>query len=419
MNLQHTVKRMYANAQPLSRGLFFRKSERGPLSWYFVATLLIVLCYGLVMMFSASYPTGYYEGDSYVYIRQQLIFAVIGVGAMFAIARINYRWIRRFTWMIYALTILLLIGALFTTADREEFHRWIIIFGVQFQPSEIAKFAVILSTAMLADKYKNERKNWKFGLLYPLLPLIPVLVLMCLEPHYSGMILITMIFFTMLLCGGCALKVLFPFIGVAVAAIALLLTSQNNYVQERLAGWTLFSGDTSSMTYQTRQSLYSVASGGLFGLGIGNSRQKHLWLPEATNDFIFSVVCEELGFVGAMLCMAGFAALIIQGVLIALRSPDLFGTMMCIGIVSQVGWQAFCNIAVVTNTIPNTGISLPFFSSGGTSLLMLLAEMGIVLSVSRAGNARMLTEQRYKQEELARRLNGGTQSVYHRGQQPL
>ncbi|MDD4851380.1 MAG: putative peptidoglycan glycosyltransferase FtsW [Gemmiger sp.] len=416
MDFNQTVKRLYANAQPLSRGLFFRKAERGPVSWYFVATILIILAYGLVMMFSASYPTGYYRynGDSYYFIRQQLIFAGFGVVAMAIGASINYRWVRRWTWAIYAVTILLLIGALFTTTQTSEFHRWVNLFGVQFQPSEIAKFSMILSTAMLVDRYRNQRNTLKFGFLYPMAPVAPLLVLLAMEPHWSGMILMMMIFFTMLLCVGCALRWLVPIMLAAGAGVAFLLVSQNNYVQTRLEGWTLFSGDTSGMTYQTRQSMYSIASGGLLGLGIGNSRQKHLWLPEATNDFIFSVVCEELGFVGAVLCIGLFAALIIQGILIALRSPDLFGTVLGIGIIAQVAWQVFCNIGVVTNTIPNTGISLPFFSSGGTSLLMLLAEMGLLLSISRAGNAQIAAQRRRSQAAFADRLNRPRQ-VYRQG----
>ena len=417
MDINRAMQQMRAGSQPLSKGLLFRREERGPLSWYFIATLLIVLAYGLVMVFSASYPTGYYRynGDSYHFIRQQFIFAVIGVGAMFLISCTNYRWLKRWVWPVYAASIVLLIGALFTPTDTEGFHRWVNLFGIQFQPSELAKFSMMLFTAALADRYKTKRKGLLYGFVMPLLLLAPFLLLMVLEPHFSGMILMMMIFFTMLICGGCALRWLGLIIGGTAAGVAVLLTSQSNYVKTRLDGWQLFTTDTSTMTYQTRQSMYSIASGGLFGLGIGNSRQKHLWLPEATNDFVFSVVCEELGFLGAMLCMGLFAALIIQGVLIALRSPDLFGSMLGIGIISQVAWQVFCNIAVVTNTIPNTGISLPFFSSGGTSLLMLLAEMGILLSISRAGNAKMLETRRQRQEAFARRLNPEPRRVYHRG----
>ena len=214
--------------------------------------------------------------------------------------------------------------------------------------------------------------------------------------------LILLIAGSMILCGGVGRFWCISAAGAAVFVIYKMLTGQDNYVQQRLGAWN---GDEGDILYQTQQSLYSIASGGLTGLGIGNSRQKHLWLPEASNDFIFSVLCEELGFIGAVICMGLFAALIIQGVIIALNSPDYFGTMLGIGIMSQIAWQAMIHIAVVTNVAPNTGISLPFFSSGGTSLLILLCEMGIILSISRAGNAQNAARSKRSHEELARRMN--------------
>lgn len=214
--------------------------------------------------------------------------------------------------------------------------------------------------------------------------------------------LILLIAGSMILCGGVGRFWCIPAAGAAAFVIYKMLTGQNNYVQQRLGAWN---GDEGDILYQTQQSLYSIASGGLTGLGIGNSRQKHLWLPEASNDFIFSVLCEELGFIGAVICMGLFAALIIQGVIIALNSPDYFGTMLGIGIMSQIAWQTMIHIAVVTNVAPNTGISLPFFSSGGTSLLILLCEMGIILSISRAGNAQNAARSKRSHEELARRMN--------------
>jgi cell division protein FtsW len=417
MEMDPTILALQKSMHTLGRGLLFRREERGPISWYFVVTLLAVLAYGLVMLFSASYATGYYRfnGDSYHFIRPQFFFAVAGVVLMFVISRINYRWIRRFLWPLYGATLLLLVLALFSEAQNG-CHRWVYLPGTStsLQPSELAKFCVILSTASIVDAYREKRRTLRYGIVYPALPLVPILLLLYKEPHFSGMVLILLIFFTMLICGGCGLKWIGAIVLAGGGAMLFLLSSQNNYVQQRLQGWTLFSGDTSTMLYQTKQSLYSIASGGLLGLGIGNSRQKHLWLPEANNDFIFSVLCEELGFVGAVLCIALFAALIIQGILIALRAPDVYGTLLGVGIISQIAWQVACNIAVVTNTIPNTGISLPFFSSGGTSLLMLLAEMGILLSISRAGNGRVLMRRKLQQAEFSKRLNNGR--IYHRGE---
>ena len=314
--------------------------------------------------------------------------------------------------------MVLLVWALFSE-ELNGVHRWVYLLGTTLQPSEIAKFAVILGVALYTDKYYEKRHTLMHGMIIPVAPVLPIVVLLRMEPHNSAILLICMIVGTMLLCGGCALRWMPVMAGVAMGGIYLMLTAEGNDVaNERLGAWGLFAESDVDLGYQTTQSLYSIASGGLTGLGIGNSRQKQLWLPEATNDFIFSVVCEELGFIGAVLCIALFAFLIVQGILIALRSPDYFGSMLTIGIMAQIAWQVFCHIGVVTATLPNTGISLPFFSSGGTSLLLLLCEMGVVLSVSRAGNGRMIAQRQRRQEELMKRLHGEdpTRRVYRRRQ---
>lgn len=403
----------------MCKDLPLRKKDRGPLSWYFVVTLLVIIAYGLVVLFSASYSVSYQEsGDSFSQIRQQLGFAIVGVTAMFAISMIDYRALRHLTWYLYFFMLLLLVAALFSnnpTNLNAKCYRWVEIAGVTFQPSELAKFSTILGTAAFVDANQEKKGSFLYGILLPTLPLIPTLFLIYRQPHYSAIILILMIYFTMLICGGCGLKWMLPVLSVGVLGMVYMLSSQDNYVQTRLDGWTLFSNDTSTMTDQTEQSIFAIASGGLFGLGIGNSRQKHQWLPEVTNDFIFPILCEELGFIGALVCILLFAALIIQGILIAMRAPDMFGSMMGVGIMGQIAWQVFCNIGVVTNTIPNTGISLPFFSSGGTSLLMLLGQMGVMLSISRVGNARIEERRRRKLEAFAQKLDRGTRSVYRRG----
>lgn len=409
MTLARIFDLAFGNIGRFFKEISFRKEERGPASWSFVGTLLLVLVYGLIMLFSASYSTGYYRkgGDIYFFIKPQVIVAVIGIAMMFIISNINYRSLRHMQWYLYALTLALLVLALFSE-PQNSCYRWVYLFGSSLQPSELAKFSTILGISCWADAHYEQRGGFVHGILGPLLPLVPYVFLLYKEPHNSAIILLILIAGTMLFCGGIGLRWLLPVGAVCAAALVYMLTSQNNYVQQRLGAWGLTSGGDEEVLYQTQQSLYSIASGGLTGLGIGNSRQKHLWLPEATNDFIFSVLCEELGFVGALLCIALFAALIIQGIFIALRCPDYFGTMLGIGIMAQIAWQTFCHIGVVTATLPNTGISLPFFSSGGTSLLILLCEMGVMLSISRAGNARALAQRRREQEELARRMNGGT-----------
>lgn len=409
MTLARIFDLAFGNIGRFFKEISFRKEERGPVSWSFVGTLLLVLVYGLIMLFSASYSTGYYRkgGDIYYFIKPQVIVAVIGIAMMFIISNINYRSLRHMQWYLYALTLALLVLALFSE-PQNGCYRWVYLFGSSLQPSELAKFSTILGISCWADAHYEQRGGFVHGILGPLLPLVPYVFLLYKEPHNSAIILLILIAGTMLFCGGIGLRWLLPVGAVGAAALVSMLTSQDNYVQQRLGAWGLTSGGDEEVLYQTQQSLYSIASGGLTGLGIGNSRQKHLWLPEATNDFIFSVLCEELGFIGALLCIALFAALIIQGIFIALRCPDYFGTMLGIGIMAQIAWQTFCHIGVVTATLPNTGISLPFFSSGGTSLLILLCEMGVMLSISRAGNARALAQRCREQEELARRMNGGT-----------
>ena len=410
MTIAQVLDLAFGNIVRFFKEVSFRKEERGPISWNFVGVLALVQIYGLIMLFSASYATGYYrrEGDIYYYIRQQAILALVGFVLMFLISNINYRSLRHVHWYLYVLTLVLLVWALFSE-PQNNCNRWVYMFGTSLQPSELAKLSTILGIACWSDNHYEKRGSLLYGIFGTLLPLLPYIYLLYKEPHNSAIILIVLIAGTMMVCGGIGLRWLPLMAALGAMAIYLMLTGQENYVQQRLGAWGLTSGgEDEQVLYQTQQSLYSIASGGLTGLGIGNSRQKHLWLPEATNDFIFSVLCEELGFIGALLCIGLFAALIIQGIFIALRAPDYFGTMIGIGIMAQIAWQTFCHIGVVTATLPNTGISLPFFSSGGTSLLILLCEMGVMLSISRAGNARALAQQRREQQELVRRMNGGT-----------
>ena len=371
------------------------KLERGPVSHGFVATLIVIMGYGLVMLFSASYSSGYANyGDVYHFIRPQGVIAVMGLVAMLIISNINYRALRYMNESFYIITVVLLIAALLSPEDTNGTYRWVYFAGGSFslQPSELAKFSVMLWTADMLDRDHAHKTSIWYGLLKPALPLVPILVLLKLEPHNSAILLLCAIFGTMILCNGSAMR-WWPMVGAAGAAgvIAFLkhLASGEGYAAGRLGGvWGLTPTNTAGMQWQTLQSIYAICTGGLFGVGIGNSVQKHQWLPYAENDFIFAVIGEELGFVGALALIALFAALLVQGVCIALRAPDLYGTLLGIGIISQVGWQVFLHIGVGTALLPNTGISLPFFSSGGTSLLLLLGEMGVMLSISRAGNAR-------------------------------
>lgn len=265
-------------------------------------------------------------------------------------------------------------------------HRWIQIGSFSFQASEITKFAIVVSFAHFISINFNRMGTFKYGILPYMLILGPTAVLLALEPHISCTVIIVLLAGGMLFIGGVKLKWFGMVIGAIASALVYLVmfTDKLTYANNRIAGWLdPFSATASVDTWQTRQGLYAIGSGGMLGLGLGNSRQKYLYIPEPQNDFIFSVVCEELGFVGAVIILLLFAALIWRGIVISMRAKDRFGSLLGIGLTAQVGLQVVLNIAVVTNTIPNTGISLPFFSYGGTSLLMLLAQMGVVLSISR------------------------------------
>ena len=364
------------------------RAERNGIDLTFLFLVLILLSIGLIMMFSASYASSYYEtGDSFYYIKRQLLFAVVGVVMMLAIANIDYHILHRFAFLIYAGTLFLLVVVLIVP-PREDAKRWINLGFTTFQPSELAKFAIVLIFAHLISVNYERMKNPRYGV-WPFLVLLGVVVmLMLLEPHLSGTILIVSIGVVMMFVGGTDLKWFMlggVLIGVAIVA-AVLIPGVVPYAMDRLQYWIDPWSDPQNKGFQTIQSLYAIGSGGLMGVGIGNSRQKHLYLPEPHNDFVFSVVCEELGFIGATLIILLFVLLIWRGYVVAMRCRDRFGSMLAVGLTTQVGVQTVLNIAVVSNTIPNTGISLPFFSYGGTALVMLLCEMGVILSVSRQTN---------------------------------
>lgn len=360
--------------------------QKGEMDFPFLVLVLLLLAIGLIMLFSASYAYAYYhDGNSFYYISRQLIFAIIGIAAMLVISRVDYHILHRFAVLLLGATIFLLVLVLFyhTRADAK---RWIPLFGGQtFQPSEIAKFTIVVIFAHLISINYDKMKNPKYGV-WPFLVIMGVIaVLMILEPHLSGTILIVSIGIIMMFVGGTNLKwfALGGALLVGCTVVLALVPGVVPYAMSRVQYWIDPFSDPQGKGYQIIQSLYAIGSGGLLGVGIGNSRQKHLYLPEPQNDFIFAVVCEELGFIGAAIILLIFVLLIWRGYVIAMRCRDRFGSMLAVGLTTQVGVQTILNIAVVSNTIPNTGISLPFFSYGGTALLMLLAQMGVILSASR------------------------------------
>ncbi len=366
--------------------------QNGRLDITFLSFVLILLTVGLVMLFSASYAYSYENyGNSYKFIVRQALFAGAGIIAMLILSRIDYHIWRKFSWVIYIVTLGLLMFLLISPpmVSGMSVKRWFAIGSFSFQPSEIAKFAIVVLFSTLIAANQKLMNNWKF-----ILFLFGVLGITCLfvvlEPHLSATLLIAAIGVVLIYVGGLNRKIVVGGVIIAVAGIVLVIITQStgfiSYGADRIKYWLDPWADATGEGFQTIQSLLAIGSGGILGRGIGMSRQKYLWVPEPHNDFIFSIVCEELGLIGAVLIILMFALLVWRGFTIAMRSTDKFGSLLALGLTFQVGLQAMLNIWVVTNTIPNTGISLPFFSYGGTSLLILLAEMGIVLSVSRGAN---------------------------------
>ncbi len=364
--------------------------QQGKMDITFFGLVAVLLTVGLVMLFSASYAYSYaYFGNSYRFISRQAIFAVVGFVLMILLSKVDYHIYRKFSWIIYFIAVVLLLVMLIMPPMIEgvDYKRWFAIGSFSFQPSEIAKFGIILLFShLIASNYKSMKK-FSFGIVFFGVLLAVVCALVVLEPHLSATVLIFLIGITLMIIGGIKLRyvILGALVGVGAGALAIL-TGIVSYGSDRFKYWLDPWADATGLGYQTIQSLLAVGSGGILGRGIGQSRQKYLWVPEPHNDFIFSIVCEELGLIGAMIIILLFCALIWRGFTIAMHAPDKFGSLMAVGLTFQVGLQAILNILVVTNTIPNTGISLPFFSYGGTALVILLCEMGIVLSISRSCN---------------------------------
>lgn len=366
--------------------LHTKKRKVGEMDTAFLLIVLILLVFGLIMVFSASFANAlYYEHDSLKYIKKQGLFAVVGVIGMFVISKIDYRWYKKFVIPIFLLGVVLLgVVLLF---EQNGARRWIPLGPLgTFQPSEFMKLAVILVFAVFISINYERMGTFRYGVVPFAIVLGIVIGLMMLEPHLSGSLIIGGIGVVMMFVGGTKMRYFCALIPVAILGIiAIIMLKDVSYMTARLQNWLdpFSNPDIQGDVWQTCQSLIAIGSGGVMGLGLGGSRQKYLYLPEPQNDFIFAIVCEELGLIGAILVITLFVLLVYRGFSIANKAPDKFGAMVAIGITVQIGLQALLNIGVVTNAIPNTGISLPFFSYGGTALVMQLAEMGILLNISR------------------------------------
>lgn len=360
----------------------------------FLVLLLTLLVLGLTMLYSAScvqsaYDTGY--RTTTLYLRKQLVCAVIGLLAFFLFSRVPTAVWYKLSWLLYGISIVLLLCVLVAGEEVNGARRWITIAGIQFQPSEIAKFTMILVFSRLTRRYGHRAKQFRFGVLGFGVTLLGILVPLALEKHLSAIMLMGMVAVVMMYVAGTDLRWILA--GAAAAVVFVLVYIRfMGYAGDRVTAWLHPERDPGDTGYQILQSLYAIGSGGVFGLGFGKSRQKYLYLPFQYNDYIFAVICEELGLVGAVGIIGLFSALIIRGYWIALRASDRFSTILAAGLVTLIAVQTILNLCVVTNLLPSTGIALPFFSYGGTALAVNLGEMGIVAHISRFRDKRNIQE---------------------------
>lgn len=361
----------------------------------FLILVLLALFVGLCMLYSASfaqseYDTGY--AISTRYLQKQAVCAAIGLTAMYFFSRIPAQVWYELAWPLYGLSIALLLSVLAVGQSVNGAKRWINIAGLQFQPSEVAKFTMILLLARLTRRYGSKARFFRYGVLGFGMAMMGILVPLALEKHLSAIMLMGMVAVVMMFVAGTSPKWLLA--GAAgAAAFVVVYVSLMGYAGDRITAWLHPELDPGDTGYQILQSLYAIGSGGLFGLGLGKSRQKYLYLPFQYNDYIFAVICEELGLAGACGIIVLFSMLIVRGYWIALHGADRFSTVFASGLITLIAVQTVLNLGVVTNLLPSTGIALPFYSYGGTALAVNLGEMGILLSISRHRNERKIQEE--------------------------
>lgn len=381
-NVRSSRKRETGNRQVRPRVRKKRILRAHSMDYAILFLVLFLVGFGLVMIYStSSYKAGLYYGDASYWLKRQAIFAAIGIVGMLFITRIDYHvWNSRdiLFYVYYAGTVCLLLFTLIFAAVKNGSKRWISVGPIRFQPSEIAKVALILILAIYLTDHIRQMQNWK-GIMFAFLMVTPLLALVGIE-NLSTCIILLGITVIMIFVSSSKYVPFFFMGGVAAAGVAVLLLTAS-YRVERITTW--LHPESSANGMQTMQGLYAIGSGGLFGKGLGQSMQKMGFLPETHNDMIFSIICEELGLFGAICIILIYLILLWRFLTVAMRAPDLYGSMIVVGAIAHIGLQVFVNIGVVTNTIPNTGVPLPFISYGGTSMIFLLVEMGLVLSVSR------------------------------------
>ena len=352
---------------------------------YFDYSLLFIViflvCFGLVMIYSTSAYNSQISnnGDSFYYLKRQGMLASVGLVGMLIISRIPYHFWKRFTLPAYVVMNGMLLVVLLYGAASHGQKRWIEIAGIRFQPSELAKAVLIIFLAHVASRSVKRLKNWR-GVVKCFALALPMILLVTVSNLSTGIILLG-ISFIIIFVASSQYKIFGGVVGAGVA-VMLIFLKVAAYRMNRIEAW--LNVETSEYGYQTRQALYAIGSGGVFGKGLGRSVQKLSYVPEAHNDMIFSIICEELGLFGAIAIILLFLLLLWRCMIIANNAPDLYGALMVVGVMAQIGLQVIINIGVVTNTLPNTGVPLPFISYGGTSVAIILCEVGLVLSVSRS-----------------------------------
>lgn len=368
-----------------------KREQAGLVDLPFLALSVLLTALGLVMIFSASYARALYEtGDSAYFFKRQLMFAIVGIAAMLAVSRMRPELLRKLAFPVLGVSILFLMLVFVPGIGQSEngATRWVRL-GISFQPSEIAKLGVILSYAALISAFQEKMETFRWGILPFGAILLVIIILLRLEPHNSAIVIITCTAGAMLFLGGVKYR-WFVMGGTVMLLGVVVILGAGGYEASRITAWRDPFSDPTDDGYQIIQSLYAIGSGGLLGLGLGQGRQKYLYLPEEHNDYIFSIACEELGLVGAAAILLLYALLILRGYWIAMHVRDRFLSLCVAGITTLTALQVFFNIGVVTNLLPSTGISLPFFSYGGTALLIQLGEMGIILGASRQCSAGFL-----------------------------
>ena len=370
------------------RGL---RLTRGRMDFTILLTVTALCAFGLVMVFSASYYYAqHYSGannDSFYYLKKQLLYLMIGYPLMLLISMIDFEFIERMRWLFIAVSIILLVAVLLWGQDLNGGKRWLNIAGISIQPSELAKFGLMIFMCSYMSRHRKEMKTFRYGMAPMLIAIGVIAGLVMLQPNMSMAVIIGFIGIVLLYLGGCNIKQLI-FIGAVALVGVIILAFAQPYRVARMTSFSNPESDPQGTGYQLLQSYYAIGSGGFFGKGLNNSYQKLLYMTYGESDFIFAILCEEFGFVGGLITILLYGLIVFRGMVVSMKCSNRFGSLLAAGISIVFGFQVFVNIGVVTGLLPTTGQSLPFISAGGTSLIVFLSAMGLLLSISRSLNPR-------------------------------